>query len=218
MKDDLAKMRQASAQAMASRKMLENKYEAAKRASEDWYRKQGEEDLAREALKRRISLADNASSLRSQLDQQKGAFDSLVSNTKILESKIHEAMSKKDTLKARARSAKVASEVGEMVGNVDTGSALSAFGMMEEKVLAMEALGQLTMDDVEGKFAVLESSSSVEDDLAKLKKQLSAGRSKKGELPPGRTVAASNKAYLLNDSVIEMGLSELRLKAKVDCL
>ncbi|KAL6198971.1 hypothetical protein ACLB2K_028759 [Fragaria x ananassa] len=84
MKDDLAKMRQASAQAMASRKMLENKYEAAKRASEDWYRKQGEEDLAREALKRRISLADNASSLRSQLDQQKGAFDSLVSNTKIL--------------------------------------------------------------------------------------------------------------------------------------
>ncbi|PRQ30761.1 hypothetical protein RchiOBHm_Chr5g0028111 [Rosa chinensis] len=219
MNDDLMKMRQATAHVLASQKRLENKYEAAQQASENWYRKaqqavkQGEEDLAREALKRRKSLADNASALRTQLDQQRGVVDSLLSNTKLLESKIQEAMSKKDNLKARARSAKIASEVSEMVGNVDTSGALSAFGMMEEKVLAMEALGQLTTDDLEGKFAVLESSSSVEDDLANLKKQLSAGSSKKGELPPGRTIAASNKTFLLKDSEIEMELNELRRKA-----
>ncbi|CAL2229784.1 unnamed protein product [Prunus armeniaca] len=223
MNDDLTKMRQATAQVLASQKRLENKYKAAEQASEDWYRKaqlalqKGEEDLAREALKRRKSFADNANTLKAQLDQQKGVVDNLVSNTRLLESKIQEARSKKDTLKARAQSAKTATKVSEMVGNVNTSSALSAFEKMEEKVLAMEsqaeAIGQLTTDDLEGKFALLESS-SVDDDLANLKKELS-GSSKKGELPPGRTAApSSNKAYPFRDSEIEMELNELRRKAK----
>ncbi|KAK9087955.1 hypothetical protein Syun_030349 [Stephania yunnanensis] len=42
----------------------------------------GEEDLAREALKRRKSFADNANALRAQLDQQKTVVDNLVSNTR----------------------------------------------------------------------------------------------------------------------------------------
>ncbi|KAB2008991.1 hypothetical protein ES319_D10G137500v1 [Gossypium barbadense] len=223
MNDDLVKMRQATAQVLASQKRLENKYKAAQQASEDWYRKaqlalqKGEEDLAREALKRRKSFADNANSLKAQLDQQQTVVDNLVSNTRLLESKIQEAKSKKDTLKARAQSAKTATKVNEMVGNVNTGSALAAFEKMEEKVLAMEseaeALGQLTTDDLEGKFALLEST-SVDDDLAKMKRELS-GSSQKGELPPGRTVSASNNtAFPYRDAEIEMELNELRRKAK----
>ncbi|XP_042941283.1 membrane-associated 30 kDa protein, chloroplastic isoform X3 [Carya illinoinensis] len=223
MNDDLMKMRQATAQVLASQKQLENKYKAAQQASEDWYRKaqfalqKGEEDLAREALKRRKSYADNANALKAQLDQQKTVVENLVSNTRLLESKIQEARSKKDTLKARAQSAKTASKVSEMLGNVNTSNALSAFEKMEEKVLAMEsqaeAVGQLTTDDLEGKFALLEGS-SVDDDLANLKKELS-GSSKKGELPPGRTVTTStNKAYPYRDADIEMELNELRQRAK----
>ncbi|KAL7594684.1 hypothetical protein Lser_V15G30908 [Lactuca serriola] len=136
----------------------------------------GDKDLAREALKRRKSYAENAASLRTQLDQQKGVVDNLVNNTRILESKIQEAKSKKDTLKALAQSAKTATKVSEMLGNVNTSSALSTFEKMEEKVMTMEsqaeALNQLTTDDLEGKFAMLESS-SVDDDLASLKNELS---------------------------------------------
>ncbi|KAI4334622.1 hypothetical protein L6164_019287 [Bauhinia variegata] len=223
MNDDLTKMRQATAQVLASQKRLENKYKSAQQASDEWYRKaqialqKGEEDLAREALKRRKSYADNASSLKAQLDQQKGVVENLVSNTRLLESKIQEARSKKDTLKARAQSAKTATKVSEMLGNVNTSSALSAFEKMEEKVLAMEsqaeALGQLTSDDLEGKFALLESS-SVDDDLANLKKEI-AGNSKKGELPPGRNVPAStNTAIPFRDAEIEMELDQLRQRAK----
>ncbi|XP_042451893.1 probable membrane-associated 30 kDa protein, chloroplastic isoform X2 [Zingiber officinale] len=222
MNDDLTKMRQATAQVLASQKRLENKYKATQQASDEWYRKaqlalgKGDEDLAREALKRRKSYADNASSLKAQLDQQRAVVDNLVSNTKLLESKIQEARSKKDTLKARAQSAKTATKVSEMLGNVDTSSALSAFEKMEEKVLAMEsqaeALNQLTTDDLEGKFALLESS-SVEDDLATLKKELS-GRSPKGELPAGRTaVSSSNISSPFRDMDIERELNELRKKA-----
>ncbi|XP_039066846.1 membrane-associated 30 kDa protein, chloroplastic-like [Hibiscus syriacus] len=223
MNDDLVKMRQATAQVLASQKRLENKCNAAQQASEEWYRKaqlalqKGEEDLAREALKRRKSFADNANSLKAQLDQQKSVVDNLVSNTRLLESKIQEAKSKKDTLKARAQSARTATKVNEMVGDVNTGSALAAFEKMEEKVMAMEseaeALGQLTTDDLEGMFALLEST-SVDDDLAKMKRELS-GSSQKGELPPGRTGSTStSKAFPYQDAEIEMELNELRKKAK----
>ncbi|KAF6138062.1 hypothetical protein GIB67_042967 [Kingdonia uniflora] len=223
MNDDLTKMRQATAQVLASQKRLENQYKAAEQASVDWYRRaqlaleKGDENLAREALKRRKSYADNSSALKGQLDQQRGVVENLVSNTRLLESKIQEAKSKKDTLKARAQSAKTATKVSEMLGNVNTSSALSAFEKMEEKVMAMEsqaeALGQLTSDDLEGKFAMLESS-SVDGDLASLKKELS-GTSKKGELPPGRTaVSSSNTAFPFRDSEIEKELNELRSRAK----
>lgn len=223
MNDDLTKMRQATAQVLASQKRLENKYKAASQASEEWYRKaqlalqKGEEDLAREALKRRKSFADNATALKTQLDQQKGVVDNLVSNTRLLESKIQEARSKKDTLKARAQSAKTATKVSEMLGNVNTSSALSAFEKMEEKVMTMEsqaeALGQLTTDDLDGKFALLESS-SVDDDLANLKKELSGG-SKKGELPPGRSGTISSSTGIpFRDTEIESELEKLRQRAK----
>ncbi|XP_057472183.1 probable membrane-associated 30 kDa protein, chloroplastic isoform X2 [Actinidia eriantha] len=70
MNNDLTKMRQATAQVLASQKQLENKYRAAQQGSEDWYRRvqlalgKGEEDLAREALKRRKAYAVNLSSRR----------------------------------------------------------------------------------------------------------------------------------------------------------
>ncbi|KAJ9566919.1 hypothetical protein OSB04_002885 [Centaurea solstitialis] len=359
MNDDLIKMRQATAQVLASQKRMENKYKAAEQASEDWYRRaqlalgKGDEDLAREALKRRKSYAlcifhyfsfsifyfskycngggddgggglggldggagglgglgggggglggdggglgglgggggglgglggdgsglgglggdggglggggggrrrrqarrwrwpeprrgrqlkmkmenenenwktikssflnqDNAASLKTQLDQQKSVVDNLVNNTRLLESKIQEAKSKKDTLKARAQSAKTATKVTEMLGNVNTSSALSAFEKMEEKVMTMEsqaeALNQLTTDDLEGKFAMLESS-SVDDDLASLKKEIS-GSTKKGELPPGRTASSRSSsaaaAYPFPDLEIEKELNELRQRSR----
>lgn len=226
MNQDLTKMRQSTAQVLASQKQLENKYKAAQQASEDWYKRaqlalaKGDEDLAREALKRRKSYADNASAMKAQLDQQKNVVESLVSNTRLLESKIQEAKSKKDTLKARAQSARTSTKVSEMVGKVNTSGALAAFEKMEEKVMAMEseadALNQLTSDELEGKFALLESS-SVDDDLASLKKELS-GSSKKGELPPGRTAVASssatNAAAAFRDMDVEKELNELRRRAQ----
>ncbi|XP_047156052.1 membrane-associated 30 kDa protein, chloroplastic-like [Vigna umbellata] len=100
---------------------------------------------------------------------------------------------------------------------VNTSSALSAFEKMEEKVMAMEsqaeAFGQLTTDDLEGKFALLESS-SVDDDLANLKKELSGG-SKKGDLPPGRSgTTSTNTGNPFRDSEIELELDQLRQRAK----
>ncbi|KAG4925680.1 hypothetical protein AAZX31_18G224200 [Glycine max] len=222
MNNDLIKVRQATAQVLASQKQLESKYKSIEKASDDWYRRaqlalqKGDEELAREALKRRKSYADNATALKMQLDQQKNVADDLVSKTQLLESKIQEAKSKKDTLKARAQSAKTSTIVSEMVGNINTSSALAAFDKMEEKVLTMEAqadaLNQLSTDNLEGKFALLENS-SVDDDLAELKKELSGSSKQRGELPPGRSVPTSKEIPFL-DLELEKELNELRRRAK----
>lgn len=45
-----------------------------------------------------------------------------------------EARSKKDTLKARAASAKTSKQVQEMMGSLNTSNAVVAFDKMEEKV------------------------------------------------------------------------------------
>ena len=50
--------------------------------------------------------------MQAQLTAQTSAVEKLLANTRLLESKLAEAKSKKDTLKARAQSAKVGSEGG----------------------------------------------------------------------------------------------------------
>lgn len=223
MNEDLRKMRQASAQILASQKQLENKYKAAQQNADDWYKRaklalqKGEEDLAREALKRRKDYEDNAKALKSQLDQQVTVVDKIISNTRLLESKIQEAKSKKDTLKARAQSAKTSSKMSEMLGNINTSNALAAFERMEEKVNALEAeadaLNQISTDDLAGKFALLESG-AVDDDLASLKKEMLGSSKKPGELPVGRSAVSSASSstgvYPFRDSEIEKELNDLK--------
>ncbi|KAJ0034971.1 hypothetical protein Pint_26015 [Pistacia integerrima] len=98
-----------------------------------------------------------------------------------------------------------------------------------------DALNQLTTDDLEGKFALLESS-SVDDDLVNLKKELSSSSKAclillymehknflmffhqfivlKVELPAGRAAATSTTSFPFRDSEIESELNELRRKTK----
>ena len=75
--------------------------------------------------------------LVSQLEQQAKAVETIVSNMRTLETKLADAKMKKDTLKARAQSAKSARAINDMVGGMSTGSALSAFEKMEENVMSL---------------------------------------------------------------------------------
>jgi phage shock protein A len=219
MQEDLIKMRQASAQVLASQKQLEAKQRAAQATADDWMKRaelavgKNEDDLAREALKRRKAYQEQADSMAGQMSAQKNAVDQLIANTRVLEQKLAEARSKKDTLKARAASAKTSRQVAEMIGNLDTSNAVVAFDKMEEKVMAMEAQGEAVAqlvagDGVEQRFAALEGGSGVEDELAALKagvgRTLEGSRQPAGALPEGRPVR----------DAIDTELEELRKKAR----
>ena len=65
--------------------------------------------------------------------------------TRMLEQKLTEAKSKKDTLKARAKSAAASRQINDMIQGLNTSNALTAFEKMEEKVMALEAESEATL-------------------------------------------------------------------------
>ena len=65
---------------------------------DDWYKRaqlaveKGDDELAKEALKRRKSNQENADTMKAQLDQQRKAVDQLISNTKCACACIHSSI------------------------------------------------------------------------------------------------------------------------------
>jgi phage shock protein A len=193
MQSDLVKLRQAVATAIASQKRIQNQAEQAETQSRTWYEraelalKKGEEDLAREALARRKTCQDTATALNTQLQSQAGQVESLKKSLVQLESKIAEAKTKKDMLKARAQAAQAQEQLQSAVGSLGTNSAMAAFERMEEKVLEQEARSQAAAElagaDLESQFAALQGGSDVDDELAALRNRLEGGAAAAG-LPP----------------------------------
>ncbi len=185
MQQDLIGLRQAVAQAIATQKRTERQASQAQSTANDWYNRaqlalaNGDENLAREALTRRKSYQETAKAMQAQLEQQKDVVTKLKENMRTLESKISEAKTKKDLYIARARSAQASHKINEMLGNVSTGSALSAFEKMEEKVMQLEAqseaLQELGTSDLEKRFAALEGGDEIDSELAALKANMTTG-------------------------------------------
>ena len=185
MQDDLVKLRQAVAMAIASQKRLENQAGQAKEQVKNWFSraelalKKGEDDLAREALSRKKTFQETFASLSTQFQTQNGQVEKLKKSLLLLERKIAEARTKKDMLKARAQAAKAQQQIQSAVGDVGSKSAMAAFERMEDKVEAMEASGQAALElageDLESKFAALEGGDDIEKELEILRSQLKSG-------------------------------------------
>ncbi len=186
MHNDLVKLRQAVAQAIATQKRTERQFDQAQSTADEWYRRaqlalqKGQENLAREALTRRKSYQETATAMKVQVEQQKQVVEKLKQNMRQLEQKISEAKVKKNMYIARARSAQASEKLNEMLGSVNTGNALSAFDRMEEKVMQLEAkseaIAELGTDSLEKQFASLDASNDIETELEAMKAEMLPGR------------------------------------------
>ncbi|MGB3263584.1 MAG: PspA/IM30 family protein [Microcoleus sp.] len=221
MQEDLVQLRQAVASAIATQKRTQTQYNQAEFQSNQWQQRaqlalqKGDETLAREALVRKKSHAETAATLKSSLEQQSGQVESLKRNLIGLESKISEAKTKKDMLKARISAAKAQEQLNNTIGTLNTGSSMAAFDRMEEKVLQIEARAGASAElaaggsDLEAAFRSLEAGGGVEDELAQMKAQLDGGSVSQGQLP-----AADNNTAKPSTSesspVIDAELEELR--------
>ncbi|BAU41051.1 PspA/IM30 family protein [Leptolyngbya sp. O-77] len=182
MQEDLIRLRQAVAQAIATQKRTERQQAQAEAQSREWYQRaqlalqKGEEALAREALTRRKTYQDTADALKGQIEQQSGIVAQMKQNMIMLESKLAEAKTKKDLYIARARSAKASERLNEMIGKYNPGGALAAFERMEQKVLDLEArseaIAELNADKLEERFAQIESGGDIDSELAAMKAEL----------------------------------------------
>ena len=179
------------ASAIADEKRLRSTYENAQKQADDWQRKaelaidRGEEDLAKEALQRRINYANSAAGLEEQWKAQSAQVQMLKDGLRKLESKISEANSKQELLIARHRSAKAQEQMHKTLTGVQGMGSASEFGRLERKVEQQEARAQaytdLSTDSLDSKFEALESESELDKQLRELK----AAR-QQGQLPPGR--------------------------------
>ena len=200
MQEDLVQLRQAVAGAIAAQKRTERQCSQAESTAAEWYQRaqlalqKGEENLAREALTRKKSYQETATAMKASLGQQNAVVTQLKDNMRALESKISEAKSKKDMYIARARSAKASERLQEMMGNLNTGSALSAFERMEEKVMQLEsrseAIAELGTNDLEKKFLSLEGAEDVDSELAAMKAQMLLPGNNTPKLPSGEPPAS----------------------------
>jgi phage shock protein A len=185
-------MRQAVAQAIATQKRTERQFSQAQSQAQEWYQRaqlalqKGDENLARQALTRRKSYQDTANAMEIHLQQQTELVNRMKQDMRLLEGKIAEAKTKKDLYIARARSAQATQKMNEMLGNINTKGASNAFERMEEKVLQLEAqaeaVGELNSSQLENKFAALQGTDEIENELAALRTQIGG----ENQLPPAK--------------------------------
>ncbi|MEB3281483.1 MAG: PspA/IM30 family protein [Lyngbya sp.] len=200
MHEDLVQLRQAVALAIASQKRSEQQYNQYQSEVNNWQSRavlalqKGDENLAREGLQRKKTSEEQANIIKVALESQTAQVDTLKRNLIQLESKISEAKTKKEMLKARAQAAKANEQLGKLIGGINTTGSIAAFDIMEEKVLQMEArsqgLAELAGADLESQFQALEAGNGIDDELEALKAQMLGGSAQPlGQLPAGEATA-----------------------------
>lgn len=169
----------AKASEMTSKRQLDN----AKKISLDWENKakaalsQGNQELAREALTRKVKADENVASYQEMYNSISAQTAEIESQVSSLRAKLEEAKSKQAMLIARSQMADTKKSIAKSQGGFDDASALEKFSRMEDKVMRKEAeadayseiaTGGSAENDLNASFAEIEKNAKVEEELAKL--------------------------------------------------
>ena len=148
-----------------------------------------------EALSRRQIQLESIENLDKSLQMQTNAVNKLYSSMMALEVKISEAKRQKETMIARARTAKTSVTVNDMLSSLGESSSMDAFERMKEKVESLETQAEVagelaansagTSVQLEERFRSLEGNTRVEDELNQMRRQLPkyTGNSNFAQLP-----------------------------------
>jgi phage shock protein A len=207
MQQQLAKAKQQVAVAIADEKRLARQYREHQEQVDGWMDKaklavqKGNDELAKAALARKTEYEGLASEYKKQWDAQKASVDNLKASLRELERKIDEARRQKDLLIARNKRAKAQKQIHQTMSSMSTDAgAFNAFERMKRKVDEEEARAEAAAElstsseevSLDRQFADLEKS-SVDDELASLKAQMSGGSKETSE---AKTEADSELAAL----------------------
>ena len=169
--------------AIANQKRLEKQYNENKKLSDEWQNKAiqavnaGRDDLASQALAKKTTYMNSATSLEPVLQRATQAAEQMKGQLAQLKAKLDEARIRQNTLIARHQAAKAKKMISQQMSGIG-GGAFGNFDKFEKKIEDVESeadahaelAGENTSLDDE--FKKLESSSTVDADLAALKAQL----------------------------------------------
>jgi phage shock protein A len=196
MLDDLAtQIQQAEKdlhQAVVDRKVMERKVEELAKSEKEWEKKAetalrlGDENLARQALKRKSEISAMLAETKQAHAEQSALVDSMSKNVAESKKKLKMLNLRRGSLMAQARAAKR----GVRPGQVSDGGTLGRLDEIEQQIAALEALNEVNAElssevqeaDIDAKLAALGGAdTAVDDELAALKARMKAQQS----LPPG---------------------------------
>jgi phage shock protein A len=192
MRQQLLEAKREVAVTIADEKRLGTQLEAELEQVGEWERRatiavqKGQDDLAREALRRKAEHEQIAVGYKKQWDAQRTSADNLKNALRGLSQKIEEAARKKNLLIARQKRAEAQKHIHEVMTGLSDTSAFESFDRMATRVEQLEAQAsaaveisqELTGDTMEQRFRALESSTDVEQELNALKTRVQK------ELPP----------------------------------
>lgn len=176
--ENLIKVRQAAALAIAAQNRLQAEYDQRIKAVQDWQRRaelavdRGDDDLARQALTRKLQYQSEADQLKGSVGAQSAHLDELRTHVQDLEARIQQTIAQRNQLIARYRTAQATQRLDQELSK--TGDVGTVLGRLETKTVDAEAQAaayhELSRDSLEDRFAQLEQGPSVDDELAALKK------------------------------------------------
>ena len=187
MQEQLQKAKQQVAIAIADEKRLERSYLENQQLTDQWMDKaklavqKGSDELAKAALERKVEYENLAIEYKKQWVAQKDAVEKLKVSLRDLERKVEEAKRQKDLLIARNKRAIAQKQIHQtMAGMATNAGVFNTFDRMKRKVDDQEAraaaaqeIAEETGDTkLEKQFAEL-GKSNIDDELAKLKTQVS---------------------------------------------
>jgi phage shock protein A len=192
MRQQLLEAKREVAVTIADEKRLGTQLEAELEQVREWERRatiavqKGQDDLAREALRRKAEHEQIAIGYKTQWDAQRTSADNLKNALRALSQKIEEASRKKNLLIARQKRAEAQKHIHEVMTGLSDTSAFESFDRMATRVEQLEAQAsaaveisqELSGDTMEQRFRALESSTDVEQELNALKARVQK------ELPP----------------------------------
>jgi phage shock protein A len=190
MQNQLVEAKKQVAVSIADEKRLKKQLDEQVELSKEWERKAmtavraGEDNLAKEALRRKSEHDTQIAEFNKQWDLQRQAVDKLKDQLRSLNDKIEEAKRKKNILIARQKRAEAQQAIQNTMRGLSDTSAFDTFDRMAQRVDQIEAEaeaateigGELSGDTLAQKFKALESGGAGADNaLAELKAKMGLG-------------------------------------------
>lgn len=190
LENDLASVKAETASMMAEEKAAKRKVDECESeiAKMGEYAKKavtaGNDDEAKQFLAKKAELTNKITALKEQYEAAQANSAKMRSMHEKLDSDIADVKSRRDMLKAKAKVAQTQQKLNQLGSSINSaGNNMAAFDRMEEKVNKMldeaDAMAELnktpaadTTEDLIKKYDSQAQSSSVDDELAKLKAEM----------------------------------------------
>jgi len=185
MEEQLQRAVQGLGTVMASERQMEKQLNESKEESEMWEKRakdaleSGDEELAKKALVKKLDADQDVKQyeeihegISKQLSVLRGQVD-------ILKEKLVEARTRQSMIIARDKVAEARKEVASAVGDLDSSGVFAKMDKMEKKVAEKEAQADAAYDisgleeSQEDPFEKMENKKALEDELTRLKKEIS---------------------------------------------